>query len=319
MTVRDEGADGPRPGVSVVVPTFRGREHIATCLRSLAVQTLPPDGFEVVVVVNGPPDGTGEVLDGIRMECPDLDLRVLSLARPGASRARNAGIAAAGRAYTTFVDDDDTVSPGYLATLLAHAGPMVVSFGQLVDVGGGGQVEPATAINLQTIRYAGQTVHPERVPRALGFNAGKLIPTNLVKSVRYDTTLDSGVDVVFFMTLLAYHDFRVAVCPIDNGPDAANAVYYRLLRPQSMSRRDGFEFTVLGRLEVIARLDRLLVLADEPRRRVLRTTIRAQTGFLERYLRAHPDEAERVRAAIAGYAIPSLTVENLFSRTASPP
>lgn len=294
-----------RPGASVIVPSFRGRDRIETCLRSLAAQTLAPDRFEVIVVLNGPPDGTRRLLDQFRSTHPKLDVRVLELPEPGTSRARNAGIAAATRQHSTFVDDDDSVSPGYLKTLLAHARPRVVPFAQIVNVDEAGRTDPETTINVQTLPFTGQVVHPALVPRAVGFNACKLVPTDVIKRVHYDADLQSGIDVAFFMTLLARYDFRIFVCPVASGPGAENAVYYRLLRPNSMSRREtSFEFSVIGRMEVISRLDRLArACPDERRRRVLRLSISAQASFVNRYLADHPDQLERVLRTIDSYQI----------------
>src|SRR5438105_2644078 len=52
-----------RLGLSVVVPTFDGCEHVLRLLRALEEQTLPRDEFEVVVVVDGSEDGTKEALE----------------------------------------------------------------------------------------------------------------------------------------------------------------------------------------------------------------------------------------------------------------
>lgn len=293
------------PGVSVITPSYGGRDRIESCLRALAQQTLDSDFFEVIVILNGPPDGTRHLLDRFHHEHPRMNLRVLEAPEAGTSRARNAGIAAASRRYTTFVDDDDSVSPGYLGTLFSHAHPRVVPFAQIVNVDDAGRLDAATTINLQTVPYTGQVVHPEDVPRAVGFNACKLVPTDALKGIRYDTALTSGVDVVFFMTLLAHYDFRIYVCPIANGPDAQNAVYYRSLRPNSMSRRGAsFEFNVIGRLEVISRIDALLkACRDERRRRVLRSTITSQTSFLNRFVGDHPDQLDRVLHTIESYRL----------------
>lgn len=304
MTDRDTGG-ALAPGVSVIIPSYRGRSRLEACLGSLAAQTLEPDLFEVIVVLNGPPDGSAMVLDRFHQRHPRLRLRVIRLPEAGTSRARNVGISTASRQCTTFVDDDDTVSPGYLKTLLAYARPGLVPFAQIVNVDSAGRIEPETTVNVQTVRYSGRAVHPEVVPRAVGFNACKLVPTTAIQGIRYDTELRSGVDVVFFMTLLAHHDFRIFVCPIQSGPDAENAVYYRLLRPNSMSRREtSFEFNVVGRMEVISRLDALIrTCHDERRRRVLRLTVSAQTSFLNRFLDAHPDQLARVLATIDSYQV----------------
>src|SRR5690606_24175760 len=227
----DPGSEHLRAGVSVIVPSHQGALRLTDCLRSLAAQTLDPDLFEVVVVLNGEPDGSRSVVDRFREGHRDLTVRVLELASPGVSLALNTGLAAATRRYATVVDDDDTVSPGYLETLLSVAAAGRIPLGQVVDVHDGGRIEAANPVNNQIVRYAGRTVHPDRVPRALGLNAGKLVPTAWARAVGYDTALASGSDVVFFMALLARYDFRVAVCPIDGAPGAPNAVYYRRVRP----------------------------------------------------------------------------------------
>jgi glycosyltransferase involved in cell wall biosynthesis len=294
-----------RPGVSVIIPSFGGRDRIETCLRSLAAQTLAPENFEVIVVLNGPPDGTRRQLDRFRSEHPELNLRTLELSEPGSSQARNAGIAAATRQHSTFIDDDDSVSPGYLKTLLVHARPQVVPFAQIVNVETEGRINPETTINVQTLPFTGRLVHPVLVPRAVGFNACKLVPTEVIKRIRYDTELQSGDDVAFFMALLARYDFRIFVCPVDSRPAAENAVYYRLLRPDSISRQEtSFEFNVIARMKVISRLDEFLRAGlDEPRREVLRLSIRGQASFINSYLADHPDQAERVLRTIDSYQI----------------
>lgn len=308
-----------RDGVSVIVPSYRGREHIGPCLRSLAAQTLDADRFEVVVVLNGEPDGTGEVLAGFRRAHPELNLHVHEIAPASAARARNVGIAAASRDHVTFVDDDDSVSPAYLGTLLDHAGPGLVPLAQIVEVDGAGQVEVATRINTQAIPYSGQTVHPVQVPRAVSFNACKLVPTQLARDIGYDPALRSGDDVVFFSTLLAHHDLYLSVCEVDSGPEARNAVYYRVLRPNSLSRQAvSFEFHVLARMEVLARLDTLAGRCDdEQRRQVVQLTMSSQASFISEYLDAHPDELDRVLRTVESYGITDFPYHRLTRGRAS--
>lgn len=301
-----------RPGVSVIVPSHQGRDHIGRCLRSLAIQTLDRDLFEIIVVLNGKPDGTRAVLDGLCREQPDLDIRIHEVAEASASRARNMGVATASRIHTTFVDDDDSVSPAFLETLLTHAAPGVVPLAHIVDVNGAGHVDPATRINTQTLRFTGRTVHPAQVPRAVGFNACKLIPTRSARTVLYDTDLHSGVDVVFFMSLLAHRDFHLYVCPVESGPQARNAVYYRQLRPNSMSRQPlSFDFHVTGRMEIITRLDTLIARCDDRRRLVLQHGINAQVSFINRYLAARPGDLDRVLGTVDSYAVENFPYHRL--------
>ena len=53
------------PAVSVVIPTYQGRDALLRSLDSLGRQTLSADEFEVVVVVDGSRDGTREALEAV--------------------------------------------------------------------------------------------------------------------------------------------------------------------------------------------------------------------------------------------------------------
>lgn len=73
--------------------------------------------WELIVVDNASSDGTGEV---VRQAWPTVGaapLRVLSCPVPGASRARNTGIAAARGRVLLFVDDDIRVDSRWVATM----------------------------------------------------------------------------------------------------------------------------------------------------------------------------------------------------------
>jgi poly(ribitol-phosphate) beta-N-acetylglucosaminyltransferase len=308
------------PGISVVVPSHRGREHIGRCLRSLAGQTLDREMYEILLVLNGPPDGTDEVVDGIVRADGSLPLRVIRLATAqpagsaGAARARNAGIAAARREYTTFVDDDDYVSPGFLETLLAHARPDVVPVAALVDVHGDRE-DPDNRINRALLEHAGDTAAAGEIPAATSFNAAKAVSTRLIQGIGYDVALASGEDVLFWLAVVARGHVLFRPCPAAEG-----AVYYRVLRAESVSRPGvpagpergyDYDFAVTQRLDVIARLERLAGDVDPGTLSLLDSRIRAQTGFIGDYLSAHPDDHARVVAAVRARGIERLPYDRM--------
>jgi len=272
-------------GVSVVLPVYRGEAEVGTCLSSLAAQTLDPDRFEVVVVINGEPDSTAAILADFRLRHPHLDIRVVTTRTPGAGRARNAGLAAARFSFTTFIDHDDYVSPSFLKSLLDTAdGGRVIPVAALVNVSPDGVLDEENPINTELRKFAGRTCTPGEVPRAVSFNAAKLVPTVLAREIGYDTDLASGEDIVFFCRLLYTAPAMIRVCPADSG-----AAYFRLLRQNSLSRRAAdFDFAVRQRLEVMTRLDRLSGTADGTMRQVLARWISSQADFLNRYLRECP-------------------------------
>lgn len=272
-------------GVTVVVPTFQGHHLIRSALRSLADQTLDRDLMEIVVVPNGKPDGTRALLEDFKTEHPEVTLRVVELKEAGVSLAINAGVFAARRRYYTILDDDDFVSPTFLETLLRHASPDTVPVGRLANVGPDGSTDWDNAINVGLREAAGQRSEALHCHRALAFNTCKLVPTWRARSVAYDLDLRSGSDVVFYMKLFARHPLKVFVCPEDD------AVYYRLMRENSVSRRaESYEFSVLERLAVIAALDSLHSQCSPDRLKLLRFLVNSQALFIRRYLDSFPDD-----------------------------
>jgi glycosyltransferase involved in cell wall biosynthesis len=109
------------PFVSVVVPTSRRATLLGDCLRSLAAQDYPAERFEIVVVENGAPDGTGGVVARLAAGKPHPTIRHLTRTRADANAARNAGLAVARGDPIFMVDDDTTAPPGWLRALVSGA------------------------------------------------------------------------------------------------------------------------------------------------------------------------------------------------------
>jgi GT2 family glycosyltransferase/peptidoglycan/xylan/chitin deacetylase (PgdA/CDA1 family) len=102
--------------VSVVIASHNRREALRRCIASLAEQEAPAGGFEVVVVLDGPTDGSRQMLEALPHR--NLVLRILEQANQGQGAARNAGARAARGEILLLLDDDFTCSPGLLR---AHA------------------------------------------------------------------------------------------------------------------------------------------------------------------------------------------------------
>jgi len=101
--------------VSVVIPTYHRRLSVERALRALARQSTSPEEFEVVVVANGPDDGTVALLTSF---AAPFALRTLQRHEPGRAGACNQGILAAGGDLVVLLDDDMEPVPDFLA---AHA------------------------------------------------------------------------------------------------------------------------------------------------------------------------------------------------------
>lgn len=92
------------PSISVVVPCYNAAPFVATTLRSVFAQQLPP--VEVIVVDDGSTDGSA---DTVARDFPQV--RLLRQANLGVAAARNAGVAAAHGDWVAFIDADDYWTP----------------------------------------------------------------------------------------------------------------------------------------------------------------------------------------------------------------
>jgi GT2 family glycosyltransferase len=99
--------------VTVIIPTWNGRELLTAALRSLREQRFRD--FEVLVVDNGSTDGTAA---HVRAQHPEAE--VLELAENhGFAGAVNAGIGRAGGEYVALLNNDMELDPAWLDELVA--------------------------------------------------------------------------------------------------------------------------------------------------------------------------------------------------------
>ena len=133
------------PGLPwLVLPTFNEAENlepIVTAVRRV-LAAAAPDGFRVLVVDDGSPDGTGRLADALAQAHPD-EVEVLHRsAREGLGPAYLAGFARAldrGAGYVFEMDADFSHDPADLARLLAAVrdGDADVALGSRYVAGGG--------------------------------------------------------------------------------------------------------------------------------------------------------------------------------------
>jgi GT2 family glycosyltransferase len=98
--------------VTVLVVTWRAREHLAACLAALRAQTLP---HELLVVDNASTDGTAALL------AETAEASVLRLPRnTGFAGGVAAGLASVSTELVALLNDDAVPAPDWLAAL--HAG-----------------------------------------------------------------------------------------------------------------------------------------------------------------------------------------------------
>jgi len=105
--------------VTVILCTYNRCADLVGALDSLAASQMPSSiPWEVLVVDNNSTDGTREVVESFCRRHPGR-FRYLFESKAGKSFALNAGIANASSAILAFMDDDATVTPGWLQNLTA--------------------------------------------------------------------------------------------------------------------------------------------------------------------------------------------------------
>ena len=292
------------PGISVILPSFQGIQYLPRVLESLVDQTLDASLYEVVLVLNGPDDGSKNFVEEFRKLNPSIEIIVLESLRPGASRARNIGLSGATRQYITFVDVDDALESRFLETAFNLVSESTCALMPIVDIKNGTE-ERANSLNTRITAYSGTTQLMRNLSWALGFNACKVVPANILKNFRYSEKLQSGEDVAFFANLLGIPDLIVTVPAVSEG----NA-YLRHHRADSVSRKsESFEFSVVQRLQCIAALREIDVHESAEKSRASLES--SQFAFVENYLKSYPERVNDAIDAAIALKLPSLDFSEL--------
>jgi GT2 family glycosyltransferase len=146
---------------SVVIPTFRRKRSLLRALNALATQTIAPDEYEVIVVIDGSDDGSREAVESLS---PAHDLRVLWQGKRGRAAACNTGVAVAQGELIVLLDDDMEATPGFLEAHLRAHPP-----GSRIAVIGAAPVSITPELPPH-VKYIGEkfNAHLERLARAGG-------------------------------------------------------------------------------------------------------------------------------------------------------
>ncbi|MGO1537187.1 MAG: glycosyltransferase family 2 protein [Yaniella sp.] len=247
-------------GISLVLATFKGATRIGEMLDSIAKQTLDHRYIQVVVVPNGPSDGTEDVVKAWSALHPTIDVKLLGRLEGGVANARNVGLRAANRQFITFVDDDDYLGINYLWSMFVRADRDVVVLGTLMDVDEETRVvSEETSLNKRVTSIGRSVVTLTRYWGALSLNAGKLIPAWAAKQIEYDSTLRSTEDQIYMIQLLRFNLYVTGPRQLDD------SAYMRIKRFNSISRRPAdFDFNVTQRLDAMTRFRDLTRVYDSP-------------------------------------------------------
>jgi len=107
--------------ISIIIPVYNRANLIGRTLKAVAAQTRRP--LNVVLVDNNSTDGSLQLLHDWKhaFEAPDFNIMVVEEPRPGASAARNTGLAHSTTEWTMFFDSDDLMLPGHIERAMRYA------------------------------------------------------------------------------------------------------------------------------------------------------------------------------------------------------
>ena len=105
--------------LSIIVPVYNVERYIRPCIESIFKQDLDEECFEVIIVNDGTPDHSMEMIEDIIQQ--HNNITVINQENLSLSVARNNGIAAAKGEYILMPDSDDLLIENSLKPLLEKA------------------------------------------------------------------------------------------------------------------------------------------------------------------------------------------------------
>ncbi|WP_408927718.1 glycosyltransferase [Corynebacterium tuberculostearicum] len=178
------------PAVSVAISTYNRADFLRETILSVLNQTM--QDFEIVIVDDGGSDHTKQVVD----EFNDSRIKYYWQENQGISAARNLAAEKSTGFYTAVIDDDDLMHPNRLQWQLEG-----------IEAGAVGNV--GCFINFEhddgTMQlFVGKNPTAERsIPTGSAPGHGTwMLQTDVIRKLKYDTSLSSGVDNNFFLRLL---------------------------------------------------------------------------------------------------------------------
>lgn len=272
--------------ISVVIPVYKGRNWIEDCLSSMAGQSYSYNLFEIILIFNGPNDGSLDIAEKFIKQNELMNFQICHNDRANASAARNVGALNARGNYVTWVDVDDWISAEYLELLAMSMAEKIVPFAQIVNVDSNGVHQINNAINSDLFSKKTPKIHPSDFVRAMTFMTAKLLPASWVRQIPFRENLRSGEDVAFYGELMAKFEFELSLMPA-----AAGATYFRRVTATSVSRgNETRDFLVSQRADVIEALSESCLVANKRVRGSLEQMMRSQASFIRRYLQNHTEE-----------------------------
>ncbi len=184
--------------LSIIIPVYNASQYLGECLDSVFSQAFD-GGYEVIAVNDGSTDDSLAICEDYASK--HANMKVLTGENAGVSAARNKALDAAQGEWLVFVDADDKLLPGALATLCARerltsADLVLANAVKLID---GKTTKPFLKLSCETL--------PNAICHIKHFALwGYLIPAKVVKQygIRFVEGLAYSEDRIFIYQLAQY-------------------------------------------------------------------------------------------------------------------
>lgn len=186
--------------VQIVVPVYNAEKYLKRCLDSLKNQTY--SNWEAILIDDASSDNGADIIK--EYQAQDERFKFIQLDKnSGVSNVRNLALSKLTGKYTAFLDSDDYWEPDMLEVMVSKAEEgnfEVVQCRFMYDYPGGRQVLPRGAFDADIELRQGD-MKKVYFKMATGINMNhvcmKLIRTELIKWLRFDTSLKTAEDLQF--------------------------------------------------------------------------------------------------------------------------
>lgn len=272
-------------GISIIIPVYNGEQYIRRCIESILRQTLEKQLYEVVVVINGKMDRTLEIIKEMTQHT-EVEIKVIYIHEKNLSIARNVGLDYAFKEFFCFVDVDDYIEKKYLQECLKIASNDNVVLTNIKNIENGCiQSGGSYSEVLERNKHCLDIINAHNF---FSLNACKIVPKHFIVNMKFDESLKSGEDVVFWTKFLAKNKVKIV-----STFGSTNSDYVREITADSVSRKtESFKFNVIQRLEVI-KLLKHIVCEEKEIINIINSKIKSQLEFVMRYIISHQNDFKK--------------------------
>lgn len=191
------------PKISIIMPVYNKARYLHTVLDQIQNQSF--NDFECIIIDDGSTDCSADIMDAFAER--DQRFKVIHKENGGVSLARNTGIDIASGDYITFIDADDEIKNCFLESLYT---PAIATNADLIVGGCDKFWDDSDKIIERGCPFEG-LVSIDKVFKSFaevqyksglyGFCWNKLIPSGIVKNIRFNENIRLAEDLDFYLSV----------------------------------------------------------------------------------------------------------------------